>query len=84
MTSNSSNERRNDDQDIGLEPLDELERVGEAPSWEPPMEKVGEVAKRVVTEAEAGWRLDLFLAAKFPQYSRVLLQSHSGGGGRRR
>lgn len=74
MTSNSSNERRNDDQDIGLEPLDELERVGEAPSWERPMEKVGEVAKRIVTEAEAGWRLDLFLAAKFPQYSRVLLR----------
>jgi len=57
-----------------LEPLDELETPGVDDAWTPPTEKPGEVARRVVTDAESGWRLDLFLAAKFPQYSRVLLR----------
>ena len=57
-----------------VEPLDELEPVDNGAAWLPPEEKVGEVAKRVVTDAESGWRLDQFLAAKFPQYSRVLLR----------
>ena len=53
-------------EEIELEPLDELESLESQAAWTPPEEKPGEVAKRVVTEAEAGWRLDLFLAAKFP------------------
>ena len=57
-----------------VESLDELEPVDNGAAWLPPEEKVGEVAKRVVTDAESGWRLDQFLAAKFPQYSRVLLR----------
>ncbi len=57
-----------------LEPLDELETSESDDAWVPPTEKPGEVAKRVVSDAESGWRLDLFLAAKFPQYSRVLLR----------
>ena len=74
MTPNSPDEPFNDDPDMELEPLDELESVDSAREWTPPPEKVGEVAKRVVSDAEAGWRLDLFLAAKFPQYSRVLIR----------
>lgn len=34
----------------------------------------GETAVRTVGETESGWRLDLFLAHYFPQYSRVLLR----------
>ena len=70
------NEERNDDlndEEIELEPLDESDGLS-ADEWTPPTEKPGEVAKRVVSDAEAGWRLDLFLAAKFPQYSRVLIR----------
>ena len=37
-------------------------------------EQPGETARREVSEAEAGWRLDQFLVAKFPQYSRVFLR----------
>ena len=74
MTPNSPDEPFNDDPDMELEPLDELESVDSTREWTPPPEKVGEVAKRVVSDAEAGWRLDLFLAAKFPQYSRVLIR----------
>ncbi len=61
-------------EELEIEPLDELETVEEQAAWAPPEEKPGEVAKRVVSDAEAGWRLDLFLAAKFPQYSRVLIR----------
>lgn len=57
-----------------FEPLDELEAPADVELWTPATEKPGEVATRVVSDAEAGWRLDLFLAAKFPQYSRVLLR----------
>ncbi len=56
-----------------VESLDELESFDSA-IWTPPTEKPGEVATRVVSEAEAGWRLDLFLVSKFPQYSRVLIR----------
>lgn len=34
----------------------------------------GQTATRTVTESESGWRLDLFLAHHFSQYSRVLLR----------
>ena len=57
-----------------LESLDELESFDAAERWAAPTERPGEVAKRVVSEAEAGWRLDLFLVSKFPQYSRVLIR----------
>lgn len=57
-----------------IESLDELESFEAAERWAPPTEKPGEVAKRVVSDAEAGWRLDLFLVSKFPQYSRVLIR----------
>ena len=57
-----------------LGPLDELEAPADVELWTSATEKPGEVATRVVSDAEAGWRLDLFLAAKFPQYSRVLLR----------
>ncbi len=63
-----------DDFDDVPESLDELENPGDVELWTPPTEKPGEVATRVVTEAESGWRLDLFLASRFPQYSRVLLR----------
>lgn len=76
MTTNHADGPFNDDSELELEPLDELESLDSntAEMWTPPTEQVGEVAKRVVSDAEAGWRLDLFLAAKFPQYSRVLLR----------
>ncbi len=57
-----------------LESLDELESFDAVGQWSPPAEKPGEVAKRVVSDAESGWRLDLFLVSKFPQYSRVLIR----------
>ena len=57
-----------------LESLDELESFDAAEQWAAPTEQPGEVAKRVVSDAEAGWRLDLFLVSKFPQYSRVLIR----------
>lgn len=56
-----------------VESLDELEAFDDS-VWTPPAEKPGDVAKRVVSDAEAGWRLDLFLVSKFPQYSRVLIR----------
>ena len=57
-----------------IESVDELESFDSALEWAPPTEKPGEVATRVVSDAEAGWHLDLFLVAKFPQYSRVLIR----------
>jgi 23S rRNA pseudouridine1911/1915/1917 synthase len=57
-----------------LDSLDELESFDAADQWAPPSEKPGDVARRVVSDAEAGWRLDLFLVSKFPQYSRVLIR----------
>lgn len=74
MTSDIPEEPLFDDPESELEPLDELEDVDDGAAWSPPKEKVGEVARRVVSDAESGWRLDLFLAAKFPQYSRTLLR----------
>ena len=75
MTPNIPDDEPLDDFELDdVEPLDELESVETAAAWAPPEEKVGEVAKRVVSDAESGWRLDQFLAAKFPQYSRVLLR----------
>lgn len=62
-----------DEEPLDEEPLDELEPTP-SESWTPPAEQPGEVAVRVVSDAEAGWRLDQFLAAKFPQYSRVLIR----------
>lgn len=74
MTPDFAEEPLNDDSEQEIESLDELESYESQTEWNMPTERVGEVAKRVVSEAEAGWRLDLFLAAKFPQYSRVLLR----------
>lgn len=74
MTPDFAEEPFNDDSEQEIESLDELESYESQSEWSMPTEQVGEVAKRVVSEAEAGWRLDLFLAAKFPQYSRVLLR----------
>lgn len=74
MTPDFAEEPFNDDSEQEIESLDELESYESQTEWNMPTEQVGEVAKRVVSEAEAGWRLDLFLAAKFPQYSRVLLR----------
>ncbi len=34
----------------------------------------GETEERIVTNDQAGWRLDLFLVFHFPEYSRVLLR----------
>ncbi len=67
-------EEKLDLDELETESLDELEPLSAPTAWEPPTEKPGEVAKRVVTDAEAGWRLDIFLASKFPQYSRVLIR----------
>ena len=74
MTPDFAEEPLNDDSEQEIESLDELESYESQSEWSMPTEQVGEVAKRVVSDAEAGWRLDLFLAAKFPQYSRVLLR----------
>lgn len=74
MTPDFAEEQFNDDSEQEIESLDELESYESQSEWTMPTEQVGEVAKRVVSDAEAGWRLDLFLAAKFPQYSRVLLR----------
>lgn len=74
MTPDFAEEPFYDDSEQEIESLDELESYESQTEWNMPTEQVGEVAKRVVSEAEAGWRLDLFLAAKFPQYSRVLLR----------
>ena len=74
MTPDFAEEPLNDDSEQEIESLDELESYESQIEWNMPTEQVGEVAKRVVSDAEAGWRLDLFLAAKFPQYSRVLLR----------
>lgn len=74
MTPDFAEEPFNDDSEQEIESLDELESYESQIEWNMPTEQVGEVAKRVVSDAEAGWRLDLFLAAKFPQYSRVLLR----------
>ena len=74
MTPDFAEEPFNDDSEQEIESLDELESYESQIVWNMPTEQVGEVAKRVVSDAEAGWRLDLFLAAKFPQYSRVLLR----------
>lgn len=74
MTPDFAEEPFNDDSELEIESLDELESYESQIEWNMPTEQVGEVAKRVVSDAEAGWRLDLFLAAKFPQYSRVLLR----------
>ena len=74
MTPDFAEEPLNDDSEQEIESLDELESYESQSEWSMPTEHVGEVAKRVVSDAEAGWRLDLFLAAKFPQYSRVLLR----------
>ena len=71
---NESKERDDWDERDEVESLDELEKFDAYASWEPPTEKPGDVAKRVVSDAEAGWRLDLFLVSKFPQYSRVLIR----------
>ncbi len=71
----SSEQEENFEQDeCEIESLDELESFDNAAEWVPPSEKPGEVARRVVSDAEAGWRLDLFLVSKFPQYSRVLIR----------
>ena len=74
MTPDFAEDPFNDDSEQEIESLDELESYESQIEWNMPTEQVGEVAKRVVSDAEAGWRLDLFLAAKFPQYSRVLLR----------
>lgn len=74
MTPDFAEEPFYDDSEQEIESLDELESYESQIEWNMPTEQVGEVAKRVVSDAEAGWRLDLFLAAKFPQYSRVLLR----------
>lgn len=74
MTPDFAEEPFNDDSEQEIESLDELESYESQIEWNMPTEQVGEVAKRVVSDAEAGWRLDLFLAAKFPLYSRVLLR----------
>ena len=74
MTPDFAEEPFNDDSEQEIESLDELESYESQSEWSMPTEQVGEVAKRVVSDSEAGWRLDLFLAAKFPQYSRVLLR----------
>ena len=47
-------EEKLDLDELETESLDELEPLTAPTAWEPPTEKPGEVAKRVVTDAEAG------------------------------
>ena len=63
MTPDFAEEPLNDDSEQEIESLDELESYESQSEWSMPTEQVDEVAKRVVSDAEAGWRLDLFLAA---------------------
>ncbi|MDR1268178.1 MAG: hypothetical protein LBK82_01510, partial [Planctomycetaceae bacterium] len=43
--------------------------------------KPGEVHFRTVSILESGWRLDLFLAHHFPNYSRTLVRAAIQNGG---
>ncbi|MDO5309747.1 MAG: RluA family pseudouridine synthase [Planctomycetia bacterium] len=69
----SSKDRWNQEEPLEPDQLDEVVPLQVESSWQIP-EQPGEVARRVVDDSQAGWRLDQFLAAKFPQYSRVFLR----------
>ncbi|MDR1964331.1 MAG: RluA family pseudouridine synthase [Planctomycetaceae bacterium] len=58
--------------------LNELNELMEPDEWVVPAitgTKPGEVHLRTVATSESGWRLDLFLAHYFPNYSRTLIRA---------
>ncbi|MDR2704962.1 MAG: RluA family pseudouridine synthase [Planctomycetaceae bacterium] len=63
---------------------DELMEPMESDEWVIPAigeTKPGEVHVRTVETSESGWRLDLFLAHHFPNYSRTLIRAAIQNGG---